>query len=251
MEGKSNDLHIGEYNGGGYVTTAEESSNEDDQVKYGSPGRGATDIRLLGGIWNNFDSLKSRIMVATGGAGAGDRNLASNVESYYGAGNGGAGGELEGISGQSINYGTSSSNTYNEHGYGTGGTQTSGGYSIWLNYENEVVSKTLIGKFGYVGGSSQSGGGSGYYGGGNASHGAGGGGSSFISGYTGCDAINASSTENNIIHTGQPNHYSGLVFTETNMIAGNKSMPSHDGKTTMTGNSGNGYARITVLSCNN
>ena len=42
-------------------------------------------------------------------------------------------------------------------------------------------------------------------------------------------------------------HYSGLIFTNTNMIAGNTSMPTHDGTGTMTGNSGNGYARITYI----
>ncbi|HPZ23740.1 MAG TPA: glycine rich domain-containing protein [Bacilli bacterium] len=42
-------------------------------------------------------------------------------------------------------------------------------------------------------------------------------------------------------------HYSGYVFTNANMIAGNASMPTHDGTSTMTGNSGNGYARITYL----
>ncbi len=48
--------------------------------------------------------------------------------------------------------------------------------------------------------------------------GAQGGGSSFISGHEGCDAIKEESTENNIIHTGQSIHYSGLYFTNTLMI---------------------------------
>lgn len=40
-------------------------------------------------------------------------------------------------------------------------------------------------------------------------------------------------------------HYSGLIFNKSKMIAGNESMPTHDGTSTMTGNSGNGYAKIT------
>ena len=47
-----------------------------------------------------------------------------------------------------------------------------------------------------------------------------GGGSSFISGHNGCDAIKEESIENNIIHTGQSVHYSGLYFTDTVMIDG-------------------------------
>ena len=90
-----------------------------------------------------------------------------------------------------------------------------------------------------------------YGGGGGASNsgvvGSGGGGSSFISGYTGCDAISESSTEDNIIHTGQPNHYSGKVFTNPVMIAGNATMPKPNGGTE-TGHSGDGYAIISWIS---
>jgi hypothetical protein len=96
-----------------------------------------------------------------------------------------------------------------------------------------------------------SGGGGGYYGGGHGTHPGsswpgGGGGSSFISGYSGCNAIAASSTASNIVHTGQPNHYSGYVFTDMQMLDGNTAMPSPtDG--TETGHTGNGYAKITYI----
>lgn len=40
---------------------------------YGSGG-GATDIRLQNGLWDDFDSLKSRIMVAAGGGGQGGQS---------------------------------------------------------------------------------------------------------------------------------------------------------------------------------
>ena len=84
-------------------------------------------------------------------------------------------------------------------------------------------------------------------------------GSSFISGHNGCDAIKEESTENNIIHTGQSIHYSGLYFTDTVMIDGEGykwtdkkeeyvGMPSYLDNSIITGNTGNGYARITLIS---
>ena len=73
------------------------------------------------------------------------------------------------------------------------------------------------------------------------------GGSSFISGYTGCNAINQLSTSTNITHTGQANYDSVHVFTNATITAGNASMPTQDGLSTMTGNTGNGYAIITFI----
>ena len=78
--------------------------------------------------------------------------------------------------------------------------------------------------------------------------GSGAGGSSFISGYTGCNAIEETSTLENIVHTDNSMHYSGLSFVDSQMINGNTSMPSQDGTTTMTGNSGDGYAKISFIS---
>ena len=57
-----------------------------------------------------------------------------------------------------------------------------------------------------------------------------------ISGYFGCDAINESSEEGNIIHTGQSIHYSGLLFHDTQMKPGNETLH----------NTG-GMIRVTVL----
>ena len=88
-----------------------------------------------------------------------------------------------------------------------------------------------------------------------------GGGSSFISGYSGCNAISSSSTENNIVHTNQPNFYnSDYIFTSSVMIDGKgcnwstgsalncgTNQPQPDG-TTSIGHLGNGYARITLVS---
>lgn len=107
-----------------------------------------------------------------------------------------------------------------------GATQTAAG----------ATSYTIAG-FGFGGGGC--GGGGGYYGGGGATCANGGsGGSSFISGYAGSDAVNAYG-----VHTGQPNHYSGYIFTDARTVAGNASMPSITG-TTEVGHVGNGYAII-------
>ena len=228
----------GGYNGGGLSGIFNESGS------FG--GGGATDIRLVNGNWDSFDSLKSRIMVA-GAAGQGFYTTLAH------------GGGLIGYGAYEQNYETWMS---------YGGSQTSGGKAA-IPYPNTTPSTS--GGFGYGGSGGQSiyqgyggGGGSGYYGGGGgsgASVGAwdGGGGSSFISGHLGCDAISKSSTSNSIVHTGQSKHYSGLYFTDTAMIDGAGyqwttekgnivvGMPTHDGKGTMIGNSGNGYAKITYL----
>ena len=184
-------------------------------------GGGATDVRVNSSInWYDFSSLLSRIMIAGGGGGA-----------YY-SGTGGAGGGLNGYDGQGSN-----SNVTDK--IGVGGTQTSTIFGV------ASVNSTTIGGGGYYGGE-----------GGYAANA--GGGSSFISGHEGCDAIKEESTENNIIHTGQSVHYSGMHFTDTVMIDGEgykwttekgeyTGMPSHDGAGTMKGNAGNGYARITYI----
>ena len=190
-------------------------------------GGGATDVRLESGEWNNFDSLKSRIMVAAGGAGSGY---------YSGVIKGGAGGALVGLSGTQSGSGAA-------HTVATGGTQTSPGLSV-----NGVAGGSA---FGYAGQTQSygTGGGGGYYGGGSGhctsyKVSAGAGGSSFISGHPGCDAITESSTSSNIVHTGSPNHYSNKVFVDTVMIDGSSSMPTYDGTSTMVGNVGNGHAKI-------
>ena len=142
------------------------------------PSGSASDVRLVSGSWNNFESLKSRVIVAGGGGG----NDSGDV--------GGAGG---------LNGHSSAKN------HGEGGTQTSGGYGL------------SRGGFGYGGqiNANTGGGGGGYFGGGSSDNQAdygGGGGSSFISGYKGCNAISKSSTSSNIKPSGSPFHYSGIKF---------------------------------------
>ena len=112
----------------------------------------------------------------------------------------------------------------------TGGTQTSPG-----------VGPYYPAAFGIGGGGC--GGGGGYYGGGGATcAGGGAGGSSFISGHTGVNAIRSDG-----VHSNQPVHFSGFKFENTQMIAGNSNMPSYENPgSTMSGNSGHGFARITL-----
>ena len=153
---------------------------------------------------------------------------------------------------------------------GHGGTQISGGAEPLVFSDSIPNNQGGAGGFGYGGrgGASNtvsggSGGGGGYYGGSGSSGCNGGwwpgaGGSSFISGHNGCDAIALSSTAANIVHTGQSVHYSGYKFINTVMVDGAgynwtfekgdyTGMPTHDGTSTMVGNSGEGYAKITLL----
>ena len=205
----------------------------------GRSGGGATDVRLTeGNTWNEFNSLKSRIIVAAGGGGAHHFNLGCN------------GGNAGGLFGQDGFY----KRAYDDCQYtvATGATQTSGGHGgvgYWSGFDGTFGVGGDFNNINFDGGYWGSGGGGGYYGGGGGGVnyqvvGSGAGGSSFISGYSGCDAIAESSTEGHIIHTGQANHYSGKVFTNSVMIDGGSAMPSPSGGTE-TGHEGNGYCIIT------
>ena len=221
----------GGWNGGGYGV---QRYNYNSYVHNSGSGGGSTDIRLVNDNWNNFNSLKSRIMVAAGGGGG---------SGHEGISPGGIAGGL--IGGSASNY----------SGYWTiqtGASQSSGGYSNGNGNNGEFG----IGANGYLG-SGSAGGGGGYYGGGAGAWGAASGGSSFISGHNGCDAIDELSSSSSIKHTGQSIHYSGLKFTNTIMIDGagydwTTARGSYVGQpqpngTTSTGHSGNGYARITLI----
>ncbi len=205
---------------------------------YCTSGGGATDVRISNGDWNDSSSLSSRIMVAAGGGG---------YNSYTSGYKGGYAGGLTGANGAG-------------NQQPTGGTQTAGGKS-YSNLDNKN------GKFG-LGGTGENyggGGGGGYYGGAggaNSSTGNGGaGGSSYISGHQGSVAITSQTdpTPKAECETGTENiecsyHYSNMIFTDTIMKSGNEEMPTHDETNVMTGNLGNGYAKITsfvVLSKDN
>ncbi len=143
---------LGGYNGGGNGGNANSGS-----------GGGATDVRLIGGEWNESESLKSRIMVAAGGGGTDDL-----TGTLWGTndGSGGAGGAL------------SSDGTY-INGVLTRSYFATQTYGSAFGYAVNVTTKTDTG-----------GAGGGFYGGfpSNNSSGGGSGGSSYISGHLGCVA---------------------------------------------------------------
>ena len=244
-----------------------------------SNGGGATDVRYFENtpstnelIWNSNSGLNSRIMVAAGGGGG-----------FVGEDTVKAIGHAGGLIGYAAS--TQSHNQYS----GAGGSQVSGGaggtnycHSDWTpcDFSNKNGSFGLGGYVTIRDGNTyhSSGGGGGYYGGGVGPHwGAGtpggGGGSSYISGHAGCLAIDGTSTSNpRTLKSGCTTsstsvdcstHYSGLKFTDTVMIDGagynwtttkgsQVGMPKYDGTDgTMTGNSGDGYARITLVSSGN
>lgn len=190
------------------------------------PGGGATHIaKITGTLAEIGESNKSKvIIVAGGGGGTGSSGYANT------AGAGGAGGGISGLAGaDSI---TSAASCIG----GGGGTQTAGGAAGSGTGPYEDYTTPHAGSFGQggdAGGWNGPGGGGGYYGGGSGflkTHNfgstgfgpgcgsGGGGGSSYIGG----------------VSNGQT-------------IAGSASMPTHDGTSTMTGNTGNGYAKITYL----
>ena len=215
--GKGTDSVVGKdspggWNGGG-LGTWDRSDNETS-----GGGGGATDIRLIGAEWNNEKSLRSRIIVA-GGAGG--------TSWTYTPGNGG------GISGTSYYSSVSPA-----------GTQTSGylfgiGRDAWGKADNDGVA----------------GGGGGYYGGqtNNVSQkSSGAGGSGYVSGHPGCIAVTSEEDTTPKVEKyseiSDSYHYSGKIFTDTVLTAGNSTMPTWDGTSTMTGNQNPGYAKITNLS---
>lgn len=202
-------------------------------------GGGATDIRLnnKNGNWKDFVSRKSRIMVAASGGGS---------VIYFSNQQGMAGGSLSGFSGTNSGSDGIAATPGVQTSCGKAGTGClSNGYKgIGFGIVDYQTSEDNI---------SMGSAGNGYYCGGVGNHGAGtvgvgATGSCFISGYSGCDAIKESSTENAIAHTGQPIHYSGLVFTDTEMIDGQSRMPSPFGGTDEIGHSGDGACIVTQLS---
>ena len=219
---------VGGWNGGGNTPSGKD--------KDGRAGSGATDIRLVptssASVWNEFDSLAAYENSASWRS---DGGAAGGLESYRPASMGASAGNNFGtianqVSGGKANNNQTNANAFGTFGKGGNGISTDGG----------------------------SGGGAGYYGGGGSNVCSGGaGGSSFISGHQGCDAISEESTSASIIHTGQANHYSGIVFTNTVMIDGQGyqwtntkgiyvGQPQPD-NSVIAGHQGNGYAKITYM----
>ena len=193
-------------------------------------GGGASDVRLVDGPWNDFESLKSRIIVAAGGGGYDGSTTSAGRD------NGGAGGDQIGQPSR-LNSGQGGNQTAGGDGDGDGKGQFGCGGSnnrIANSGENDGAGA----------------GGGGYYGGGASQYTTcygGGGGSSFISGHDGCDAISENSTSfDNIIHTHQTVHFSGLKFFNSIMIPGTEEMISPSGEKEK-GHSGDGAVKITIF----
>ena len=184
----------GGYNGG--VRGGKDTNDDGDSDPAGGGG-GSTDIRLVSGAFSNFDSLKSRVMIAGGGGGG----------SYQGTGGVGRGLEND---------------------------TNSSGKLLWGQIGIDATSGSGGGGGGYFGGKSiQSDGALGY------------GGTSYISGAEGANSISEASVVDNVVLTGAKTHYSGVAFEDPVVIPGNQTMPNLEGTGTMTGKSGNGYAKIT------
>lgn len=219
------------YNGGGAGPYLPREPTH--YVSVGSGG-GSSDIRLINGHWSSFESLKSRISVAAGGAG--HAYFSEIIE-------GGAGGVLEGYNGtmRSVDYiypiTNSTSGTQTSPGIGSSNGGRNGGFCFGGNCGDDRHG---------------SGGGSGYYGGGSGGFvgnrvTSGSGGSSYMSGYKGCRAIAKDSTKFNIFHEDSSIHYSGLTFYSPVIKDGKDLIPCTDSIVcTEEGHFGYGYARITI-----
>ncbi len=176
---------------------------------YGGSGGGGTDIRSGG------NALSNRIIVAGAGGGG----------CYYSGYSGGVGG------GSSGGDGTGYSTTYNAKG----GTQSAGGAGGSYNGGNYKGTAGSLGTGGAAATSTTSnygrsgGGGGGYYGGGGGGY-----------------RANSSSYNRGQSGGGGGSGYVSATLESTSLIAGNQSMTDYDGST-VTGHSGNGYARITVI----
>lgn len=200
---------MGGYNGGGNAYGYSYEEDEETKIISGAGGGGASDVRLIDGSADNYESLLSRILVAGGGGGAG-------IYSY----------STYGYGGDYQSYMTNGYDEYNAY-------QDSPGYYASLG----IGASTYYGSGGAGAG--------GYFGGGTYqgwSYGedtqGGGGGNSFISGNSSCNALDQWGNS-----TYQPNHFSGYRFTNSAMINASSSMLLPD-DSTGNGNNGDGSIKI-------
>jgi len=210
---------MGGYNQGGWNGGGVSSYNTSGGgFAPGSGGGGSTDIRILvanasnNTVWNNTSSLRTRIIVAGGGGGCGIETRDGNDQI------GGCGGGLIGGSGTTSN--TSSYNTANA--VTLGGTQTTAQRS---SYGPDESTWHCTGGFGYAsqtlnnGNYYGCGGGGGWYGGQKGGGNGGAGGSSFISGHSGCDAVDTSTGSHKgkgskITYGGKTYEFSGISMID-------------------------------------
>ena len=144
---------VNSYNGGGSCLT-------DNASRSCGSGGGATHISYKSGTINNLsNSIEDILIVAGGGGGASTHNSDTSTS-------GGSGGGYIGVSGSS-----------NRWGFGTGGTQTTGGIKATTSSDGQNGSFGLGGNGALNAGA---GGGGGFYGGGGGHGGSAGGGSGYI-----------------------------------------------------------------------
>jgi len=223
------------FNNGGYRRTIGSG--------YAYSGGGSTDIRTYyNDDWREFESLKTRIMVAGAGGSA---------TTYHSYSNGGDAGMLIGSPGEK--HGSGSSTVY----VAEGGEQMQGGWHGSLSALEHNNGRARFGNASIMNNNLMGTGGNGWYAGGEGCHGggvtgSGAGGSSYISGHNGCKAITASSTSTNITHKNDGTiadsyNYEGYIFINTIGLAGTASnVPAKGASGTQTGNSGHGYCRIVL-----
>jgi len=224
-----------------------DSCSPDANCHNSSSGGGATDVRIIGGAWDDATSLASRIMVAGGGGGT--QRYGRGAVVGKGGDAGGLVGYYAGLTGtyfsspwrgltikesDGINT-VLTSNWRNElHDFTFGGTQKQGGM---INSGGRTHSQP--GTFGKGGDGDNvanskagGGGGGGWYGGGGggltpnrnggtACHSPGGGGSSFISGFTGSISYNNQSNPNCTEQGYRPENYVGTTNTECSIATVN------------------------------
>ena len=220
----------GGFNGGGTASNT------------GCGGGGATDVRLIEG------DLNSRIIVAGGGGGENNFNCSGSAYTGKTGNQGSKGGDAGGLRGL-IFYARSGGSYGSNVASNYGGTQNSGGTAVSTSSIKGSNGTFGIGGNGYYGA-----GGGGWYGGSGGSNSpsggggeiAGGGGSSFISGYTGCKAVN-SSTGASLSDNYMTINNKEYRFSEMSMIDGGSSMTKPDGSGSETGHIGNGFCRITYI----
>lgn len=192
-----------------------------------------------GGYNGGGDGMDDSELSAGGGGGGGMSRLYTYTNtSYADAGSSGSGGTTEGIKAKVV--------LFDDDIYGYGSTQTDG-YQFGGGENGEWCLSTLNGLGGGAGGYMGS-----HSGACNKTDwylptGAGGA-SSYVSGCKNCKAIKKSSTKDNLQFEKDGVHYSGKKFKNIVMIDGDSKMPStKDANKKMTGNNGDGFARITKV----
>lgn len=240
------------FNGGGGCVVRDLSN-----VHAAGQGGGGTDIRLTqhtNGTWGvkvikdedylyegeGDASFDSRLLVAGGGGGG---NRYAQGSSVRGSSIGGDAGGLKGYSGNA----SGASDPLPKITAPTGGTQTGGGTG---GFWNGSIYYSYNGSWGYGNYGNFGGAGGGYYGGGSGCDGgsavsSGAGGSSYVSGHGGCSTLTYSGKTYTFT---SPEIWDGLGYKWNSSAAtSTRGFPNTAGSGTENGHTGNGYAKITLI----